>query len=299
MKVWKIYDKNGTEKCETKKLVYSGEFMGACSVSVTISSPTAIDFQLGDWLEYREERFVLNYDPSVVKSASSGMDGEGFMYENVVFNSLSDELTRCDFLDSVKGDNGIHYFALPTFSFFADSVDKLAERIQANLDRVYKGEKKWTVVVADGFEGESNINVSASNNTVWDALGFVNTLFKSNFVIRGRRITIGSAGVNVGNQLFSYGKGNGLYKIEKNADSNQKIITRLRAYGSTRNMPLDYYLNLEGGNVPPNLAVKNLMLPSFPTNPDPYIESENISKLGVREGTVFFDGSNEMEEIYH
>ena len=298
MSAWIIYDKNGLAKCETRKLEYQGDFMGSCSVNVSITSPTPIGFELGDWLEYRGERFELNYDPSVVKESSSNTYGEGFQYENIVFNSLADELTRCDFLDYVLNDNEIHYSSLPTFSFFADSITKLAERIQANLDRIYTGDKKWTVEVHPEYVSTLNVNITANNNTVWDALGFVNTMFGANFIIRGRKITIGTTGLAVG-QLFSYGKGNGLYKIERNAESNQKVITRLRAYGSTRNMPADYYHNVSGGNVPNNMAVRNLMLPSFPVQThDPYIDSKNISELGIREGTVFFDGSSELEEIY-
>lgn len=298
MSAWIIYDKNGLAKCEARRLEYSGEFLGACSVSVNITSPTPIGFELGDWLEYRGERFELNYDPSVVKESFSDTYGEGFQYENIVFNSLADELTRCDFLDYVPKDNELHYSSLPTFSFFADSITKLADRIQANLDRVYTDDKKWTVEVHPEYVNTLNVNITASNNTVWDALGFVNSKFGANFIIRGRKITIGTTGLAVG-QLFSYGKGNGLYKIERNAESNQKVITRLRAYGSTRNMPTDYYHNVSGGNVPNNMAVRNLMLPSFPVQThDPYIDSKNIEELGIREGTVFFDGSSELEEIY-
>ena len=44
----------------------------------------------------------------------------------------------------------------------------------------------------------------------------------------------------------------------------------------------------------------NLMLPDFPSiTLDPYIDSDNIEKYGIREGCVFFDGSNdELEEIF-
>lgn len=298
MSAWIIYDKNGLAKCEARKLTYSGEFLGACSVSVNITSPTPIGFSIGDWLEYRGERFELNYDPSVVKESSLGGYGEGFVYENVVFNSLSDELTRCDFLDVVPADNGMHYSSLPTFSFFAENISALVERIQANLDRVYKAEKAWTLRIHPEYSNDKNANISASNLTCWDALALVNSTFGANFTIKGRTITIGTSGIAVGN-LFSYGKGNGLYSIERNAESNQKIVTRLRAYGSTRNMPTGYYRNIEGGNVPNNMAVAHLMLPSFPTSTlDPYIDSKNLAELGVREGTVFFDGSGDLEEIY-
>lgn len=298
MSAWIIYDKNGLAKCEARRLEYSGEFLGACSVSVNITSPTPIGFSIGDWLEYRGERFELNYDPSVVKESSLGGYGEGFVYENVVFNSLSDELTRCDFLDVVPADNGMHYSSLPTFSFFAENIYALVERIQANLDRVYKADKAWTLRIHPEYASDKNANISASNLTCWDALALVHSIFGANFTIKGRTITIGASGIAVGN-LFSYGKGNGLYSIERNAESNQKIVTRLRAYGSTRNMPTGYYRNIEGGNVPNNMAVTHLMLPSFPTSTlDPYIDSKNLAELGVREGTVFFDGSSDLEEIY-
>lgn len=299
MSAWIVYSKDGLKaKCETRKLTYSGEFMGACSVSVSVSSPSPIEFSIGDFLIYRGERFEINYDPSVIKSSRRYSDGESFQYENIVFNSLSDELTRCDFLDYVSSDNFIHYSSLPTFSFFADSIERLAERIQANLDRVYKGDKKWTVEVHEEYEGKSNVNISVSNMTVWDALALANTQFGATFIIKNRTITIGTAGIPM-EKVFSYGKGNGLSKIERNAESSQKIITRLRAYGSTRNMPSGYYHNISGSAVPNNMAIGNLMLPDFPIKTlDPYIESKNIDELGVREGTVFFDGSGDLEEIY-
>ena len=388
-----IYSKDGqTQRCIAEKLEYNGEFMGACSVNITVTSPTPIDFEVGDYLTYREERFEINYDPTELKQAAKNTYGEAFKYENVVFNSLADELTRCEFLDYVKEDNLIHYSSLPTFSFYAENINALAERIQVNLDRIYKGEQKWTVAVHPEYVNDANKSISISNINVWDALALANSEFNANFIIRGRTITIGTAGIAVGS-MFGYGKGKGLYSIQKTADSSQKIITRLRAYGSTRNLPYNYYttygspiieapiedvsygydpnthvidgavvtlpfymkflsdttlydvtinghsykmrrgsylgkcyvlMNREsdknnvrigakiriengietdnvprkykrpsGALVPNNMAVKNLMLPDFPGKTlDPYLDSKNIDAIGVREGSVFFDGSD-------
>ena len=395
-----IYSKDGqTQRCIAEKLEYNGEFMGACSVNITVTSPTPIDFEVGDYLTYREERFEINYDPTELKQAAKNTYGEAFKYENVVFNSLADELTRCEFLDYVKEDNLIHYSSLSTFSFYAENINALAERIQVNLDRIYKGEQKWTVAVHSEYVNDANKSISISNINVWDALALANSEFNANFIIRGRTITIGTAGIAVGS-MFGYGKGKGLYSIQKTADSSQKIITRLRAYGSTRNLPTNYYavygkpiviapieeadygytpdthkiavavvtlpfemkfissmekydvtingksykmeranylgkcnvwLNSEndknyvkvgasmrieegiftdnvprkykrpsGALVPNNMAVKNLMLPDFPGKTlDPYLDSKNIDAIGVREGSVFFDGSDSsLPEIY-
>lgn len=293
-----VYDKTGENiRCTTGKLEYNGTFMGECSVTIDIISPTPIDFHIGDYLVYRGETFEINYDPSVIKTARRETVGDAFKYENIKFNSLSDELVRADFLDYVSNDNNIHFTALPTFSFFCSDVRDLAQRIQANLDRVYTGSKKWTVSVHGEFVGKKDVSISVSNIKVWDALALASSDFDANFIIRGRTITIGTAGIAVGN-MFSYGKNNGLFEIERSAEPDQAIITRLRAYGSEKNLPPRYYNKLSN-LVPNNMAVTHLMLPDFPlTSLDPYIDSANIAQLGIREGSVFFDGSNGNEEIY-
>lgn len=301
--MWRVYDKTGqTVRCEIHKLEYSGTWMGKCFVSATINSPVPIDFSIGDYIEYRNERFEINYDPSTLKKSAVRTNDESFIYENVKFNSLSDELTRCDFLDYVKNDNNIHFTSLPKFSFYASSIQDLADRIQVNLDRIYTGEKKWTIEVHPEYVSKTDVNISVDNIKVWNALALVNSQFKANFIIRGRVVTIGTAGIAVDN-VFMYGKGRGLYEIQRTAESDQQIITRLRAYGSTRNLPNRYYNKLSGGGgnyLPDNMAVMNLMLPGFPEKTlDPYIDSKNIEELGIREGTVFFDGSDdEHPEIY-
>lgn len=297
---WDIKGKDNTVKATVYALEYNGEWMGESYVSVTIESPTPIAFAIGDYLMYRGERFEINYDPGKIKSAPQFAKGDAFKYENVKFNSLADELTRCDFLDLVLGDNQLHFSGLPKFSFYG-GVQDLANRIQANLNRAYPNQ--WTVVVSPEYSGTKELNVSVDTQKVWDALSILVNDFETYFTIKGRTITIGAAGIPAGH-LFKYGKGNGLYEIEQNAEVDQAIVTRLRAYGSTRNLPHRYYNSLTGADgqklIPDNMAVQNLMLPSFPyTTQDPYIDSANKAALGIREGTIFFDGSQEgLEEIY-
>ena len=300
MATWTIYSKEGVAKCTVKHLEYSGEWMSECFVTVKIESPEPIRLAIGDYFDYRGERFYLNYDPTVSKTARKYSYGKAFTYDGIKFNNASDELTRCSFLDTVVGDNQQHYTALPTFSFFASSVNALAERIQANLDRVYTEAdgNKWTVSVAEDFTGETDVNVEVNNITVWGALELCVSLFNANFIIRGRTITIGAAGIPAAN-VFKYGKGNGLRSIERTAEQDQQVITRLRAYGSTRNLPARYYHEKSGGTLPGTLAVDRLMLPGFPEETfDPYLDSKNISALGIREATIFFDGTDGREEIY-
>ena len=160
--MWKVYDKTGTKvRCEVRKVQYSGTFMGECFVNTTINSELPIDFEIGDYFIYRNEQFTINYDPSVLKKAGARKNGEAYVYDGVKFNSYSDELTRCDFLDYVLADNFVHFSSLPTFSFFASSIQDLADRIQANLDRVYTGDQKWTVEVHPEYVNTTNVNIDA------------------------------------------------------------------------------------------------------------------------------------------
>jgi hypothetical protein len=298
--MWEIKGKDNQTKATVYAFEYNGEWMGESYVTITIESPSPINFEIGDYVIYRDERFEINYDPGKIKSAPRYAKGDAFKYENIKFNSLADELTRCDFLDVVLDDNQLHFTGLPKFSFYG-GVKDLANRIQANLNRAYPDQ--WTVVVSSEYSDTKELNVSVDTQKVWDALSILVNNFETYFTIKGRTITIGAAGVPAGH-LFKYGKGNGLYEIEQTAETDQAIITRLRAYGSTRNLPHRYYNSLTGADgqklIPDNMAVQYLMLPSFPyTTQDPHIDSANKTAIGIREGTVFFDGSQDgLDEIY-
>ena len=65
---YEILDKTGKNKrCTVTSLEYNGEFMGESYVLCKVESEVPIDFQTGDYLEYRGEKYEINYDPSVLK----------------------------------------------------------------------------------------------------------------------------------------------------------------------------------------------------------------------------------------
>ena len=315
MTKWSIYNKKGEILHESvtdfdgngdivrqDTLEYSGKWMGECFVTVSFKSAYPIDFQIGDYIEYRGERFCLNYDPSVVKKARRGSYAEGFVYDSIKFNSLSNELTEMRFRDWVLADNKIHYTSLPTFSFYCKDVDDLVDRLQANSNRWcksngYAKEDYWMFYtlrnktaggtddngqtqttsertlerarsVSDNDDFVSSVkarwekayglgedykdsrdderydrNVSVSGQTVWDALSLIKKEFGLNFIIRGRNVFVGTVGIPT-SHVFRYGKGNGLYEIDKNADQEQAVVTKLHAYGSSENLPTRYYAEI-------------------------------------------------------
>ena len=233
MAAYKIYHKDGSiladangKEIEVHSIEYNGTWMGECFVTATFENEAPIDFSIGDYIVYRNERFEINYDPGKIKCSSKDSYGGAFKYDSVKFNALSDELVRCDMLDLVLYDNNLHYTALPQFVFYVESLDDLLDRIQANLDELY-GKAAWKLYsrnkvrsiqrgcTAKGWESAygtgttdnviDSTSISISDQNCWDALSLVNSQFDVNFIIRDRNVYVGTAGVPTAN-IFKYGK---------------------------------------------------------------------------------------------
>lgn len=271
MSAWNIYHKDGSkltdvngEQITVHGLEYSDSWMGECFLTINFKHEVPINFQIGDYIVYRGERFELNYEPGKDKQARPDTYGEGFVYDSVKFNALQDELARAEFLDVVLNDNELHYTALPKFPFYVQTLDDLLDRIQAclneqigaglwkiysrNKDRsVQRGalESEWLSVYGEKADDNviESMSITVDSQTCWQALALVNEKWDINFIVRGRNIYVGTTGIQA-NHIFKYGLGNGLYEIVQNADSDQSVVTRLRAYGSEKNLPSHYYADL-------------------------------------------------------
>lgn len=279
---WKLYHKDGTPLRDTNgkeisvhSLTYDGEWMGECSVSVSIENEAPVDFSIGDYLIYRNERFELNYDPGKAKQGRKNALGNSFKYPDIKLNSLSDELARAEFLDVVLNDEAqLHYTALPDFVFYIGSLDDLLDRLQANMNEQF-GDKAWKfysrnwkrsqtrgceaarweeIYGGDTTKEDTGVadteidstSISVQNQTVWEGLALVNSQFDVNFITRNREVFVDTSGLLMQN-TFKYGAAFGLVEINQDAESDQKIVTRMRAYGSEKNLPNRYYatLNME------------------------------------------------------
>ena len=88
------------------------------------------------------------------------------------------------------------------------------------------------------------MNVSCDGISCKDALRLAYDQFGLPYIIIGKNIIIGGVrGMGV-NNLLEYGKGKGLYELEKNTDDTQQVVTKMYAYGSSENIPLNYYANI-------------------------------------------------------
>lgn len=272
----RVYHKDGSllndmegNAVELSAVEMTDGWMEDCFVQTTIESAYPINFSIGDYIVYRGERYELNYDPGKAKTARAGSDRGAFRYENVKLNALQDELVRAQFLDVVLGmenteEQTIPYTALPKFGFYVQTVDDLLDRIQANMDEqmgaglwaLYSRNKErslqrgcdgavWEEMYGEGTT-ETIIDSAAltiDNQNCWNALALVNSKWDINFVVRGRNVFVDTTGLEVPYE-FVYGKRRGLYEITQTADDSQAVTTRMRAYGSEKNLPTHYYANL-------------------------------------------------------
>lgn len=352
-------------RCEVSKWQFMSKLMGEQYITFTCQSENPIPFKVGDFCVYRGQTYTLNYIPSAKQKARPGEIGDAFVYDSVKMDSVRDELGRVIMLDitPTTGDYvaalGTNYTGSAVFSLYCGEstalgktltpVCALAAKMQANLDRAYP-KSGWKVLVdTESKHEEGGIMVlnthtdekvlSFDNTTVASALSEVKNTFDLNFCVVGRTIyigyTFGSINGDADGNYFYYGYGKGhpsdeqqgtaLFQIKRTSNANQQIVTRLRAMGSTKNMPYRYYnkkYNLSQSMFPTNLqlpdtfetpavkekrnAERKAIYPFLrsvlgDTN-DAFIEKNDdcMSTVeGLREESARWDGSNsELEEIY-
>lgn len=357
-------------RCSVERWEFHDTIMGEQYISFNLLSEKPIEWAIGDYVVYRGQTYYLNYIPTCVQTARIGETGNGFAYEQIKLDSAQDELQRCALLDitPTTGDyvayEGTNYTGSSVFSLFCGetvalienpttgvieekrltAVTYLAGIIQANLNRLYGPNDGWVVRVNYETTHTDDFTLNINNWTVAQALQEVHNTFKLDYVVQGRTILIGFdlgdiTGAIDEEFLFGYGEGyptvdsdgKGLFKIKRTANSSQKIVTRLRAVGSTKNMPYRYYN--KNYPLPQSMFVTNLQLPNtflpysidegqgtkvagnaairaiYPDvrlvlgeSNDAYIDKNDDAANcpeGIREAVAFWDGSDaELEEIY-
>ena len=311
-----IYGKNGTAKATAKSVRYTGQFMGVPQLEVEIDGSVPLGFEVGDYIVFSYDgiRYSIMDLPPVTKQASAGSAGDAFVYDSVVFKSPLGLLANVDFLDTVLNENNVHYSTLPVFEFYG-TVKDFADRLQANINRLHTG---WKVSV-EGYDDSTNpnydtlheySNISISNIKCSDSLSIPYETWGITYVFmvdaEGNNCIVFNHALD-STSAKRYGEGNGLYTLTKRMSAEKPVTNRLRAYGSTDNLPARYYNNLDG--IDEGIYLPNLMIPrsEWKNQNDPitaYIDSTDIdendtsmSRYGVREKSIYFDGSNGTEKI--
>ncbi len=304
-------------------LTYNGTFMQLPFLSIEVKSSHRVDFEIGDYITWEYDGLVyeLNDIPKEDKKAKEGSYGEAFVYE-LRFESVFAKMKNCSMLDVVPNENNEHFTALPNFSFFGNA-NALADRINSNLTRLYDN----IVVSIDTSDPEisaalsEEMNIDIANINCLDAMRIFYDNWKVGYVFYYNESTlkytarVGALGGST--TSFSYGKGNGLYLVAKTEDSSN-VVTRVRAYGSDENLPARFYNNLTDTYGNPLIGemqyIPNLMIPvskwgtslGMPdvlkayidaNNPDVDVADTSMAEFGIREKSLFFDGTDGRKDI--
>ena len=318
---FKIYSKDGQtvryEGCPR----YNGTYLKVSYLEFSsIASPTPIAWQVGDYVYYPRTglRYTLRSIPAVKKTAKPGQTGDAFVYQNVQFMAQTQDLAVAPFVDLVPEDNGVHFSTQSAVSTFENAYG-IAARIQACLDDLFPG--VWDVQVYGDLDADFEERISraadfsidggtclAACDRMYDIWGIGWTHYKDassgkDVLLFGRPNTKDSGNTSA---EFVFGRGQGLTAIKRSVANSDEMGTRLRVFGSSRNMLPGYYNGLDIHNAG-SVDIQNLMIPPSkwgktdgkPDARKAYLQAsdEVVEKLGLIPRTHYFDGSD-GEEIY-
>lgn len=229
-------------------------------VSISLTSAVPLDFGIGDHILLYGKPYKLNQPPEPTK------EGERrYTYD------LKLEGLQYDLID-------VHYH-LPEDAYGETYYSDLAGHLQVlmwNINRIYPG--KW--VLGEYPENTEYKNITNSGKNCLQVAQELCNDYGVEFEITtdGKKHTLNfKAKVGITHAFtLKYGRGLGLYKLQRKNVNNSGIVTRLYVYGGTENLGSNY-------------GHTRLCLPGT-TRLTSYIEDEHAIKLyGIKEGEKDFD----------
>lgn len=241
------------------------------TLNITVESPFPQKYSIGDVVTVFGRDYKLNRLPKVKRTGmhefSYDLEFEGIQYDllRVTYDLTID--TTNNQLQDVQGDS------------LTGDLRRFMVVLIANANRVFPG--KWVLGTCPDTIGDKTLTFGESDNCL---SVLQNLCGESNFNVEFEiETTNGIHTVNlkerVGQTLpytFKYGKGNGLYALNRDNVSTSNIVTRLKVYGSTENITMKY-------------RADRLCLPGK-NKAQSFIEKpEAVAKYGVFEARKNFD----------
>jgi len=250
----------------------SFQLLGEDIVRMSVVSGSAIDFQIGDYITVFGRRYTLNRLPEMTKESAKtfeyNIEFEGVPYEmaRVIFE-LSINTTNNQ-LQDVQGDS------------LTGNLNRFATVLIANMNRIFPNTWELGTCPASTAEdttltfGETDNCLSVAQ-TLCDEFG-VEMDIAFNAATGKRVLNFASKIGTTLNYVFKYGRGCGLYQLNRTNVDSSNIITRLKVYGSIENITSKYRAN-------------RLCLPTK-TKSTSYIENATaVGNYGLFEACKYFD----------
>ena len=248
----------------TQKIALLGEDV----VTLTVESVRPIAFEIGDVMNVYGRTYRLNRLPAVQKQGERlytyEVEMEGAQYDllRVTYDLTID--TTSNTLQDVQSDaltGGLRRFATVLIS---------------NANRVFPGQ--WALGECPETATDRTLTFGETDNCL-AVLQRLCKEFETEFEIAQaggvRTIHFGKVGQTFP-FTFRYGRGKGLYALERQNVSSSNIITRLKVYGSTRNITARY-------------RAQRLCLPGKKKGESCIEKTDALWRFGVWEATKYFE----------
>lgn len=241
------------------------------TLSIGVQSVEPLAFDVGDRVNVFGRTYRLNRLPRMNKTGANTfdytLDFEGVQYDLMAATYDVNIDTTNNKLQDVQGEA------------LTGNLQRFMAVLIANANRVF-GNGVWNI---------GNIAVTGDDVTLTfgendNCLSVLQTLcqkFNCEYTID--EPTDGRFVINmvehVGRTLpytFKYGRGNGLYKLNRENVSSANIITRLKAYGSTENITTKY-------------RADRLCLPNRTKSQSVIQKTDVVNKYGIYEAKKYFD----------
>lgn len=211
------------EPAET--VAQSREALGADIVQLVFDLPFHVHFAIGDYATIFGARYYLTTYPTVSKEGTRNytftlnMEGEQHKLGRVQYQK----------------PNGIGQFLDSTF-FINSTADTFMQLLIDNMNRAFPDDV-WELgyVVADGTVK----NIPFDGVNCLEALNTLAESFDTEWLVEGRKIHLYRKSSGTG-LVLRYGEDEALYSITRQPQDNSNPVTRLFAYGSSRNLPFNY-----------------------------------------------------------
>lgn len=201
-----------------EKTTLTRKLMNDDLLTAYFTTTTNIPIGLGSYVVVKGVRYYVYQLPSIKKLSS-----KSFKYE-VLFQGK---------LHRLKQKALISVDHLLEFPYTGTAQDHLLMLV-ASVNTIQAG---WSVGT---IETTDKLKINYSNDSCYSALYRIANAFNFDFQLIDQQINLKSTIGTIKPYTFEYGKGKGIYNIERKIIANAQHYTRLYAYGGTQNIKYDY-----------------------------------------------------------
>ena len=235
-------------------------------INIEIEAREYFSFTIGDNFKYLDKVYTLNQIPQIIKIASNQ-----FKY-TITFEGVQFDLRRVSYDVNIDTTGSAVYGETLTAN-----LELFLKVLISNANRVFPS--KW-VLGQFPTDSETKTMVFSEEENCLNVLQNICTEYDTDFVIKTAPNGVNTLHIlKVGEDIpleFKVGFQQGLYNLSRDKVDSNDIVTRLKVYGSTKNLGTDYRANRLV------LAGKN--------KSNSYIDNTpGVAKYGIYEATKIYE----------